>query len=128
MSSHLAPYGASGFHDILKNEVDDVFLKDAEIAVFVDVFLEGFQLQARLVGDIANPDGAEVGQSRLGTHGGEFGNIDLNLVAGKLIGPAFYRWKLMIQPASGVVWSVAEAGCARSGASFPGSHPAILAD
>ncbi len=70
-----------------------------------------FSSRQSFVGNVANPDRAEVRQPGLRTHRGKFRNVDLDFVAGKLIGPALNRGKVVIQPAGGVVWSVAKAGC-----------------
>ncbi len=39
LSAHLAPHRLGRLHHILQNLVHDVFLKDSQVAVFVDVFL-----------------------------------------------------------------------------------------
>src|ERR1017187_10238284 len=83
LSAHLAPHRPRGLHHVLKNPVRDVLLKDSQVAVFVDVFLQRLQLQAELARLVANSDGAEVRQPGLGTHRGKFRNVDLDLVAGK---------------------------------------------
>src|ERR1700722_16119719 len=49
----------AGFHDIAQEAVDHVLLKDAEIAISQGVHLERLELEAKLVGDVVNRDGAE---------------------------------------------------------------------
>lgn len=74
------PDGAAGLHDITEDSIDGVFIEDAQVAVGVDIHLERFQLQTRLVGHVMDRHGAEIRQVRLWADGGIFGNLDGNLV------------------------------------------------
>src|SRR5437762_9744519 len=54
---------------VVQDLVGDALVEDAAVAELDHVVLERLQLDAARVGDVGNPDLAEVGESGLGTHG-----------------------------------------------------------
>jgi hypothetical protein len=101
------PDGVGGFDYVFENLIDDVFLEDAEVAVAVEIFLERFELEAALAGHVADGENAEVGQAGFGADAGQFGVVDFDLIAGKLVAPGFDGGKLKVQAGFGVIVSVA---------------------
>src|SRR5262249_10015268 len=81
-----------------QDAIDDVLLKNSQVAVRQQVHLIGLQLQARPVRHIPQGDFAEVRKACLGTDGGELRHDDLNLIIGVLIGPGLYFRKFGIDP------------------------------
>src|SRR5689334_22852155 len=77
----------AGANYILQEPVHDVLLKDSQIAISQHVHLQRFQLEAQLVGRVAQRDLAVIGQAGFRTHGGEFRQHDFDFVAGILIRP-----------------------------------------
>src|SRR4030042_1107378 len=75
-----------GPDDILEDAVDDILIEYAQVPVAQDVVLQGLELQAGILGDIADGDQPKVGQARLGAEGSELRDLDFDLVAGKLVG------------------------------------------
>jgi hypothetical protein len=96
-------------YHVLQHPVHDVFLEDAEIAIFLQIFFQRFQLQAQLIRDVAHLEHAEIRKPGLGTHRSEFRNIDDNFVIGELVGPGIDFGKAVVQPSFGVVFGVAGA-------------------
>src|ERR1700761_4389979 len=70
------PDWVAGFDYVVEDLVDDVLLKDAQVAIGEEVLLEGLQFEAALAGHVADGDAAEVGQAGLGADGGELGVVD----------------------------------------------------
>src|ERR1039458_5063032 len=84
--------GADGFgggYDILEDAVDDVLLKNPQITIGEQVYFVGLELETALIGDVAEHEAAEIGQAGFGADAGEFGEVDLDFVIGKLVGPGF---------------------------------------
>jgi hypothetical protein len=101
------PNWVGGLDDVFEDLVDDVLLKDAEVAVAVEIFLERFEFEAALAGHVADGENAEVGQAGFGADAGQFGVVDFNLVAGELVAPGFDGGKLEIEAGFGVIVGVA---------------------
>jgi hypothetical protein len=115
---YVGPDGVGGFDDVIEDLVDDVFLKDAEVAVDEEVFLERLQLHAFLAGHVTDGEAAEVWKAGLGTDAGELGVVDEDLVGLELVRPGFNCGKLDVEAGLCVVVGVA--------GGFSG-HTAILA-
>src|SRR5437868_8613973 len=96
------PNGFRGAHYIFQYLVYDVLLKDAEVAIGEEVFLQGLQFEALPIGHVADGERAEIWQASLGTDGGEFRDIDHDLVSGKLIWPGLDRGKVRVQTGFGM--------------------------
>lgn len=88
-AGHHGPFGPTGFHEVLQDPVDGVFVKDAEVPIGVNVEFQRFEFDARFEGHVMNGNGAEVRESGFGTDRGVFRNLDRDLIPGKLIGPGF---------------------------------------
>src|SRR5438105_14955263 len=86
-----APFGANGGDDVAQHFIDGVFVEDAEAAVGEEIHFQSFQLEAIFFRHVLDGDGAEVGETRLGTDGGVFGKACGDDVAGKLIRPSLKR-------------------------------------
>lgn len=91
------PNRIAGFHHVFKDLVDDVFLKDAEVAVAEKVLLEGFQLEAAFAGHVADIQHAEVGQACLGANGSKLGVVNRDFVGWELILPGLDSWKSEVE-------------------------------
>lgn len=107
LSVDLGPDWLGPLHDVFENLIDDVFLKDAEIAVGLKIFLQRFQLEAALVGHVSNFEHSEVGQPGFWTNRGELGIVDHDFVSGKLVGPGFDLGKLRVETSGCVFGRVA---------------------
>src|SRR6266568_6312965 len=92
---------------VFEHLVDDVLLKNAEVAVRLQIFFERFEFQAGFVRHIAEGDHAEVRQAGFRTYRSEFRVIDYDLVSGKLVGPGFDFRKFGVQSGFGVLRRVA---------------------
>src|SRR5271155_777543 len=91
------PDGVAGFYDVFEYLVGDVFLEDAEVAVSEEIFLVGLEFEAQVAGHVAQRDDAEVGKAGLGADGGEFGIVDQDFIAGKLVFPGFDGWESEVE-------------------------------
>src|SRR5665213_881255 len=91
-------HGIAGFHDIAREAVDRILLKDAQIAVGERVHLKRFQLQTKLVGDVVHRDRAEIGQAGFGTDRSKLRDVDLDFIAGKLVRPGFDFRQFCVDP------------------------------
>jgi len=60
--------------------VDHVLLEDAQVAVSEHIQLQALELQAQLVGHVADGDGAMIGQAGARTNGSELRHGNLNLI------------------------------------------------
>jgi hypothetical protein len=107
VADNFGPDGVAGFDDVVEDLIDDVFLKDAEVAIGEEIFLEGLELKAGFAGHVADGDATEVGQSGLGADGGELGVIDEDLVGFKLVAPGFDAREGGIEAGLGVIVGVA---------------------
>src|SRR5205814_644138 len=83
----LSPHRFRPAHNVFENSVDDIFLKNSEIAVGLQVFFVGLQLEAALAGHVAESNDAKIRQPGFWTHGSEFGIVDDDLVSGELVRP-----------------------------------------
>jgi len=105
------PDGVGGLDEVFEDLVDDVFLEDAEVAVAEEVFLEALELGAAVAGHIADGECAEVGEAGFGADGGEFGVVDEDFVAGKLVWPGFNGGEGEVESGRGVLVGVAFFSC-----------------
>src|SRR2546430_1823009 len=101
-----APLGANGGDDVAEDFVDGVFVEDAEAAVGEEIHFQGFQLEAIFFRHVLDGDGAEVGETRLGTDGGVFGKACGDDVAGKLIRPSLKRGQFRVDAGASVLFGV----------------------
>src|SRR5690242_20702060 len=67
----LGPHWTRPSHHILEYAVHNIFLKNPQISVGLQILLEGFQFQATLVRRIPDREHAKIGQSGLWADGGE---------------------------------------------------------
>src|SRR5271167_1571242 len=58
---HLAPSRPAGGGDVIQDAVHGIFIEDAEIPVSEQVELESLELEAKLLGLVANGEHAEIG-------------------------------------------------------------------
>src|SRR5579872_1781169 len=93
-------------HHILENSIDDVLLKDAEVAIGERVHLQRFQLQAKLVRHVAQRQLAVIGKSRLGTNRGELRHHDFDFITGILVLPGLDRRQLGVYAGARVLLGV----------------------
>src|SRR4030042_4221990 len=100
------PDRTAGPDDILEDAVDDILIEYAQVPVAQDVVLQGLELQAGILGNIADGDQPEIGQARLGAEGGELRNLDFDLVAGKVVGKCGQARQPGLQAGFGLVLSV----------------------
>ena len=108
---HFRPFRSSGPHYVFQYAVDDVLLEDPDIAIAGQIFLQRLQFQAILVGHVADPQDAEVGQTSLRAYGCEFWDVDHDFVVGELIRPGLDFGKSDIQTGLGMLRRVARAFC-----------------
>ncbi len=73
----------------MKDSVDGILVKDAEVTVGVDVHFERFQLKTFFIRHVVQRNGAEVGQVGLGANRRVLGNLDRNLISLVLIRERF---------------------------------------
>jgi hypothetical protein len=107
VADYFGPDRIAGFDYVVEDLVDDVLLKDAEVAIGEEVFLEGFQFKAGLAGHVADGDAAEVGEAGLGAYGGELGVVDQDLVGLELVAPGFNCGEFGVEAGCGVIVGVA---------------------
>lgn len=88
-TSHCCPHRPTGLDDIVKDAVDGVLVKDAEIPVGVDIHFERFEFEAGFVGHVVQRDGAEIRQIRFGANRRVLWNFDGNFISLVLIGEGF---------------------------------------
>jgi len=89
-------------NDISQNPIDRILIKNSEIAIFLDVHLEGLQFQTKLVRPVLDGDGTEIRQTGFGTHRRVFGIRNRYVIAGKLVRPAFDGGELRVDSGFGV--------------------------
>jgi hypothetical protein len=107
VADYFGPDRVAGFDDVIEDLVDDVLLKDAEVAVGEEIFLEGFQLEAGLARHVSDGDAAKVGEAGLGADAGELGVVDEDFVCLELVAPGFDGGKLDAESGLSVVVGVA---------------------
>ena len=73
----------------------------------MNIDLQGFKLEAGLVGYVCQVNGPKVGQARLWANGGVFRNFNGDDVSRVLIGPGFQPGKFGRQAAFGMLFGVA---------------------
>ncbi len=64
----------------MKDAVDGVLVKDAEIPVGVDIHFERFEFETGFVGHVVQRDGAEIRQIRFGANRRVLRNFDGNFI------------------------------------------------
>lgn len=82
----------------MKDAVDGVLVKDAEIPVGVDIHFERFEFETGFVGHVVQRDGAEIRQIRLGANRRVLGNLDRDLIALILVWKGFDLRQRRIDP------------------------------
>jgi len=107
VADYFGPDRVAGFDDVVEDLVDDVLLKDAEVAVGEEIFFEGLQLEAGLARHVSDGDAAKVRQTGLGTDAGELGIVDEDFVGAELVAPGFDGGKFDVEAGFGVVVGVA---------------------
>ena len=88
-AGHNGPFWPTGFHEVLEDPVDGVFVKDAEVTIGVNVEFQRFEFDAGFEGHVVNGNGAEVRELGFGTNSGVFRDFNRDFIPGKLIGPGF---------------------------------------
>lgn len=106
-TSHCCPHRPTGLDDIMKDAVDRVLVKDAEIPIGVDVHFECLEFKAGFVRHVMQRDGAEIRQICFWANRGVFWNLDRNLVAFVLVRERFNVRQGRINAASSVPLVVA---------------------
>src|SRR5450755_2637403 len=79
LAFHFRPLRLGGAHHVLQHAIDDVLLKDSQVAISSEVLLQGLQFQAVLVRHIADPEYTEVRQASLGADRSKLRNVDHDL-------------------------------------------------
>ena len=105
------PDGVASLYEIFKNLVDDVFLKDAQVAIAEEVLFVRLELDATFAWHVAEGEDAEVGQAGFGADRGKLRIVDENLVAGELVRPCFDGRECEIEPSFGVLVGVSRLKC-----------------
>ena len=100
------PNRSRRFDKISEDPVDGVFVKDPQIPIGEDIIFEGFQFYAPLIRHVVNGDDPEIGETCLGTDGGELGDGDRDLVALELIFEAVDPRKPSIHSGAGMLFRV----------------------
>lgn len=100
---HFRPHRFRPLHHILQNLVDHILLKNPQIPVALQIFLQRFQLQATFVRHIANRQHSKIRQPGLRTHRRKFRIIHHNLITRKLVRPGLNLRKLRVQTSSCVL-------------------------
>lgn len=96
-SDDRGAYRLTSMDNIIQDTIDRVLIEYSEIPVTQKIHFQGFQFETISTGDIADFEHTKIGQACLGTDRSEFGNLDFDLVVGKLIGKYFYRGELFPQ-------------------------------
>src|SRR5579872_562765 len=104
---NFGPYWLGPLRHVLENLIDDVFLKDAEVAVELQIFLQGLQFEAVLVRHVSNFEHSEVGQPSFWTNRGELGIVDDDFISGKLVRPGLDLGEFSVEAGGGVFGRVA---------------------
>jgi len=107
ISFDLGPDRLRPAHNILQDLVHNIFLENSEIPVGLQIFFQGFQLEAQATRLVTDYDISEIGQAGFRADGGEFRIVDDNFVSWKLIGPSLNFRELMIESSAGVFFCVA---------------------
>src|SRR5438445_896759 len=92
----------AGRHEVLQDTVHGILIENAEIAVGVDIHLEGLQFHASFIGPIADADRAEVGKAGFRTDGRVLRHLDRDLIILKLIRPRLNLGKTRANATLGV--------------------------
>src|ERR1035441_7061414 len=87
IADHGGAHRPGGRHHIPQHTVHHVLLKNPQIAVFQQVHFVRFQLQAQLVGNVAQHQFAEIRQPGFGAHARELRQDNFDFVIAKLVGP-----------------------------------------
>jgi hypothetical protein len=107
LALYLGPHRFRPPHHILQHLIHNIFLKDAQVPICLQIFLQRLQFQTELIGFVADHDVPKIRQASLWTDRGEFRIIHNNLVSGKLIRPSFDFREVVIEPGSGVLRGIA---------------------
>jgi hypothetical protein len=78
----------AGLDQVPENAIDRIFIEDAEIAVGRDVFLQGFELEAPLVGNVTHVECPEIRQAGSRANGCVFWKDNFDFIIRILIFPA----------------------------------------
>ena len=99
-------YRVAGLHHILQHLIDDVLLKDSEIAIGEQIFLHRLQFEAAVARHVTHRVRAKVGETGLWTDRGEFRVVNQNLATRELILPRFNGGEVAIETSSGMLVGV----------------------
>src|ERR1035438_2077861 len=102
IANHRGTHRFGRRHHITQHAVDHVLLKNSQIPVLQQVHLVRLQLQAKLVGNVAQHQPAEIRQPRLRADAAELRLYDLDFVVAELVGPRLDLGQRGIQSAARV--------------------------
>src|SRR5262249_39304267 len=94
---HNCPLRFCRFDHVFKYLIDDVLLKNPQIAITVQILFERLQLQTELLWHVPNGDHTEIGKAGLGTHRGKLRYVDDDLIGRKLVWPGLNIRKAEVQ-------------------------------
>lgn len=77
---HFQISGMTGSEDVIDGVVHNVLVEDPHVAVRGEILFQALELQAELIGVVANEDRSEIGQAGLRAYGGEFRDLELDAV------------------------------------------------
>src|SRR5438552_7947176 len=110
VAADYCPYWPGGSHYIFEHAIDDVLLKNSQVAVGEQVFLQRLQLQADLVGHVTDLQCPEIRQPGHGTYRSEFRDINDNFIGRKLVRPGLNGGECCVESRFGVLRSVTRPG------------------
>src|SRR5579863_3486181 len=93
---HFRPRGPRPAHHIFEYLIDDIFLKDSEIAIRLQIFFQRLQFKASLRRHVADGEHSEIGQSGFRADRSKLWVIDDNFISRKLVWPSFNLRKIGI--------------------------------
>lgn len=105
-SGHGGPGGFACVDEILKDPVDGVFVKNADVTVGVDVQFERLEFHTGFARHVVNGNGAKVRKLGFRTDCRVFLDLDGDFITGKLIGPCLQWREWCVCPAGGVAFRV----------------------
>ena len=106
-AADYCPDGIAGLHYVFQDLIDNVFLKNAEVAVTEEVLLERFELEAAVTRHVAHVEDAEVRQACLGADRGQLRIVDGNFVTRELVLPCLDRREFKVESGFGMVVRIA---------------------
>jgi hypothetical protein len=77
---HRHGLGTADLHKVVKNPVDDIFMKSALFTIRPKVKLERLELDTQIPGDITNPDRGEVRLAGPRTHASKLRALHADLI------------------------------------------------